>query len=854
MFVGAESGSKVPIPRLERRGQDQTSSTGSNEKQRVTTACTNCRKRKVKCTGEIPRCRNCEENEKPCSYPQLRKDRLKSVTEQNLELTNLLKELSSRVDEKDRTKISNVLGTVGDDMSTTSVSLSPNTLGKRPRREPPRNGDLADAPDGVSGSLGSNEEIDLLDEDLLRSRESRATGFFGQNSEVQWLRSLRFQMQGSDNVLSGLSHGAPPVGDESDLRPTGSYPAFSRTGSNLHVADSAFYLDAENLDVTELLVNQWELPSPDMAESLFNCYMTTVHISFPILPKVYELQFRKLYNSIRQQRPLPVSDKWQAILNLVFAIGARYSHLTNAPWQAEPNDHLIYMVRALRLLQLENTVMIISHPDLSTIQASIPIARAAFSGDNFFRPPVYYLCTTWQLGIAWVMIGISLRFAVAVGLHLRNEDPSTPMHKKEVLILTWWGLQAVESLLSAITGRPSIIADEDCTIPIPTALLEEQIKNIRFEQAIRRGSNNISLSTPSSPTSLASTTGSDSSRRWLLRPIVGSFLDARARISQITQKVLAVLYSPRNDWERVQKTIPHLLSELDEWAQTAIPDMLDSEVLKLEFKLQRNRLLLKFHYYSTRILITRPCLSRLERRVKGSSSKSSNLNTTSAEACVKAVADMTDLLPDVPEPAYIYKYGPWWAIVHHIMQAVAVLLLEMSCQNTTITKDGDDLFKYLKKLICWLRSLQGKNDVAQRALQVVVDILRSSAPHIKGGVSDLLAEEDVGILQSHGFRDYQDSMETSPTNGHFQPAPWEPQEWAKQNTKPQTIMAGLDTQFPIEFNQQQPVAVPYMYPGQSQIHTAFRNPFLTTTITDTPGAQSSHLLPITTSSQPSDKN
>ncbi|OCK96607.1 uncharacterized protein K441DRAFT_51093, partial [Cenococcum geophilum 1.58] len=50
------SASKVAIPRL---GHDRKSPQNRHGKSRARKACDNCRKRKVKCSGEQPHCRNC---------------------------------------------------------------------------------------------------------------------------------------------------------------------------------------------------------------------------------------------------------------------------------------------------------------------------------------------------------------------------------------------------------------------------------------------------------------------------------------------------------------------------------------------------------------------------------------------------------------------------------------------------------------------------------------------------------------------------------------------------------------------------------------------------------------------------
>jgi hypothetical protein len=59
--------------------------------------------------------------------------------------------------------------------------------------------------------------------------------------------------------------------------------------------------------------------------------MSTVQDLFPVLSKqTFTDQVRHYYTSGTKGTPYHVPEKWPAILNLVFAIGARFSHLTGA--------------------------------------------------------------------------------------------------------------------------------------------------------------------------------------------------------------------------------------------------------------------------------------------------------------------------------------------------------------------------------------------------------------------------------------------------------------------------------------------------------------------------------------------
>lgn len=259
------------------------------------------------------------------------------------------------------------------------------------------------------------------------------------------------------------------------------------------------------------------------------------------------------------------------------------------------------------------------------------------------------------------MIGISLRLALALGLHLRNEDPSTPASKKETLVRTWWSLHSIECVLSAVTGRPCIIGHEDCTVSLPH-IFSKVYSNV----------GNASGGTPArsdyrASTAQSSSIGGSSPGRMTAAPL--SYLDAHINIGLITQKVLAKLYSPRTStqsWEYIQKAIPELMKELDEWRRSALLD--DAPGPKNPFASHEGRreyTLLSFSYYSTKILITRPCLCRTERRIKRQSEGSANFNQKTAEACVQAAQGLTSLLPDQPDLQSLYENAPWWCIIHN---------------------------------------------------------------------------------------------------------------------------------------------------------------------------------------------
>jgi hypothetical protein len=206
---------------------------------------------------------------------------------------------------------------------------------------------------------------------LLRTREARQTGYVGQNSEVPWLRSVQRQSQSEHGERSGLPYGPPGSSmHDIDERARALHQRRQEAGTApiRHVTDATFYLDSDNLDL-DVLVDSYELPDVELAEKLLGCYMSTIHSSFPVVPQNFDAQARKFTSSLRQNRAFKVPDRWRALLNLVFAIGARYSNLVGYEWQGSERDHLVYMTRASQLLGMSDSVALTSGPDLVLVQA-----------------------------------------------------------------------------------------------------------------------------------------------------------------------------------------------------------------------------------------------------------------------------------------------------------------------------------------------------------------------------------------------------------------------------------------------------------------------------------------------------
>lgn len=164
---------------------------------------------------------------------------------------------------------------LGDDHSAHSPTTALGKIGKRSREDSPSSEESRDnlnlGETHVSRPVGWNDGLDLVDEDMLRSHESKAIGFVGQDSEVQWSRGLNSQLQSADE----LPYGPPRNSNEAVTQRINALHAqeeSSKLGSIMHAADFTPHLDSDAIDVDAVVV-PYELPPPEIAERSIDRYM-----------------------------------------------------------------------------------------------------------------------------------------------------------------------------------------------------------------------------------------------------------------------------------------------------------------------------------------------------------------------------------------------------------------------------------------------------------------------------------------------------------------------------------------------------------------------------------------------------
>ncbi|KAF1911322.1 hypothetical protein BDU57DRAFT_461769 [Ampelomyces quisqualis] len=283
-------------------------------------------------------------------------------------LTTLLRDIRGALDEKHGQMVDDALCEFDDDTPPSTPSVLARSVEKHKRSK-------SDDTEGpyeahVSASVGSNEDLDFLDEDLSCDEGPSPSGYLGRNSQVQWMRTLQRKLDQNQIEPSDLPYAPPGSSDEAITKRAEAMHARQRvSGSARPLRDYYFYLDNERLDDCEN-VNPHIVPPPETAERLFDMYQKAVHRPFRVLDDHFKSQLHAYYGMLQQGTAMEGSYEWKAILNLIFAIAARFSHLVRADWRGDDRDHIVYMARAAHFLGLSKITAILGPPDHSMIRVS----------------------------------------------------------------------------------------------------------------------------------------------------------------------------------------------------------------------------------------------------------------------------------------------------------------------------------------------------------------------------------------------------------------------------------------------------------------------------------------------------
>jgi hypothetical protein len=348
---------------------------------------------------------------------------------------------------------------------------------------------------------------------------------------------------------------------------------------------------------------------------------------------------------------------------------------------------------------------------------------------------------------------------MALGLHVRSEAKDLSDMDKELRVRLWWSLYSLEHLLDELTCRPSCISDRDISTPLPINVDEAHFRrdialydDLVSEQSVISPNlkGKAKLSVPQIPTpaassigpSLVSSAAADSPTysaytfRMTRLPVTSStYYVYRTQLSIISHEILTELYCAalvKSKWSEVQETIRDIDSRLLNW-KASLPEELDFSSPSIQHdRFASQRTALSMFYNSSRMTLFRPCLCRFEGRIENQSERSKTFDNNSAVTCIQSARNVLASLPSMLEPAKVYTTTAWWSIVHYIVEAGSVLMLELAYRAEHLPSQAQEILDDSKKAVLWLRAMSDQSIAARKGWEIFDSLLQTVAPKIGG--------------------------------------------------------------------------------------------------------------------------
>ncbi|KAL8758562.1 MAG: hypothetical protein Q9199_001370 [Rusavskia elegans] len=665
----------------------------SSNPQRYGTACESCKKKKIKCDGGMPTCESCRKSNSGCFYAGGIRDKERRLLVNAVDKMGLweqtLRRIQPKLGEDDQSEIRHLLRTSPQAEEAHSISC-----GSTSRTTPDESKeDSTDDPGGEddASNVGSMGSTDHLNEEIFAGEHGteRIHSFLGQTASDTWVERIKHNLKLSDADEPRTGH--DPTGDDSPRRQNKQVPT---TTTDLNPTSPI------RASMFQEHVEPYELPTKASADSFVDAYFATVHPVFPIVSRSHFLwNYEAFFASTENGRWS--TSMFVPMLHIVLAIGAVHAYVTHAPWVRDERSRLLRFARAK-----------------ATILDACILGASAYEQVQLCGLGGLYMLIMYDINKAWNLAGLGVRCAQALGLHLVNSTPDMTESQRNLRLGMWTSILSLERTVAIVTGRPSMVRDRDCTATLPPDGLIDPDKH--------HCQRSPSHATPAPVTS-------DST----------SFLQY-VELSSLADLVLAALYSAHIrhiKWSELQSTIRELDQKACKW-NTKLSLSFETDPGRQGPEHDSARIAIGMFFHSTRVLINRPCLCRLDRRIDGQSDLSGSINAAAAHRCVTSARAILALIPNQPEPGIIYRGPLWWMGFHHLKRATTVLIQEITFQSESTSAAGADIVTDAIKAINWLHALGLSSSPAYSAWVTLSRLLLRAAQEFGGDVSGARIADD----------------------------------------------------------------------------------------------------------------
>ncbi|KAK5449784.1 hypothetical protein LTS15_008356 [Exophiala xenobiotica] len=390
------------------------------------------------------------------------------------------------------------------------------------------------------------------------------------------------------------------------------------------------------------LADSW--PQRYLGDHLADCF---IELCYPQYPFIHAPTFKRRYESMWTSRERQ-TDAWIATVNTVFALGCQYSPNISPDLGGE------FFKKATFLINFE----VLGACTLESLQALVLMSL--------------YLQSSANLNHSWNVIGLAVRQAQSLGLHLQKtyQRLGTPV-VREVQKRVWTACYVLDSASAMMLGRPPIISHDACALIEGITLLDDD--QIPTGRALP----------PSSPASLTPGVGVVEPLDIAPggeRPGEMAFFTATIRQCGFMRDVVKV-----HDMRSEHSRILDIDDRFCQWMADLPAHLHPSNTSNTNKRFWPQKIVLTSRFLNLRILFHRLCVLQMApvgktatpfEPIRGAANE--KLASLRAEVCISAAIEQ------IQHISRFYKQGlgsAWWYDLNYIFSATSILLATQIAQQ-----------------------------------------------------------------------------------------------------------------------------------------------------------------------------
>ncbi|KAF2738758.1 transcriptional activator Mut3p [Polyplosphaeria fusca] len=415
--------------------QPQKTTAPMQKRRRVTRACDECRRKKIKCDGKQP-CTHCTVYSYECTYDQP-SNRRRNAAPQYIEALEVQLKRAKAL-------LSIVLPNLDLNDPTVDAHLQ-NGMLPQTWMGPPR------APRTVPQPMPQRQDEHLREEPQDAHLESmvKATGQLDLDEDGHW------DFHGHSSGLSFMRRFQQQFGDL--IAPPGTSP-FIKYRPMSQVFDSPSSAQQSPADTSNVQPSGLDLPPKKVAKALCDnalidagALLRVVHIPsfYKSVDRVYELSPENYGHAENTFLPLLYS-----VLALGTLFSKKDSELDEVGYETTIDEGFKYFKASRQLLDIADC------RDLTSLQAIIFM--------------IQFLQSSAKLSTCYAYVGVALRAALRMGLHRSFNINFSPI-EAETRKRVFWVIRKLDTYVGAMLGLPAFLSDDDVDQDWPTEVDDEYI-------------------------------------------------------------------------------------------------------------------------------------------------------------------------------------------------------------------------------------------------------------------------------------------------------------------------------------------------------------------------------------------